>query len=81
MISLFTERGEFDIVGGETLRIEELQGRFTEAAESFSFSVQTYLSVCHCDEDTKAALDEIARQAFHAIVGTQNALIEYLEEK
>lgn len=63
------------------MNITDLQNKFTEASDFFSFSVQTYLATCPCDMDTRAALDEIAHQAFNAIAATQNALIEYLEEK
>ena len=63
------------------MEIRDLQNKFSEASEYFSYHAQTYLASSPCDEDTKAALDEIAHLAFDAIAATQNALIEYLEDK
>lgn len=63
------------------MNISDLQNKFTEASEHYSFAVQTYLGTCACDADTKYALDEISRQMFYALIETQNALIEYLKEK
>lgn len=58
----------------------ELQTRFSEVADDFSSSVQSYLADCSCDADTKNALDEIARQSFYALRETQEAIIKYLSE-
>ena len=63
------------------MTIEELRTSFAETSEFFALTTQQYLSSCLCDEDARIALDEIARQAFHALVQTQNALLDYLESK
>lgn len=63
------------------MNISDLQNKFTDVSEHFSFTVQAYLGTCQCDPDTKYALDEISKQAFYALTETQNALIEYLKEK
>ncbi len=58
----------------------ELKNEFTSALDTFSDTVQTYLNSCHCDEDTKMALDEIARQCFYALASTQEAIMKYIEK-
>lgn len=59
---------------------KELRTVFAQSSEQFSSAVQNYLSSCPCDADTKAALDEIARQCFYALTETQNAIMKYIEE-
>ena len=63
------------------MTVAELENKFSETLDSFGESVQAYLNRCACDADTRLALDEVARQAFHALAQTQSALIEYLESK
>ena len=63
------------------MTIEELENKFSETRDFFGESVQAYLNQCACDADTRLALDEVARQAFHALAQTQSALIQYLESK
>lgn len=59
---------------------DEMKSKFEEASEQFSLAVQNYLADCSCDSDTKAALDEIARQCFYALCETQDAIVKYIEE-
>lgn len=61
------------------MTVSELKDRFDRANNVFSSTVQDCLMSCHCDEDTRTALDEITRQAFYAIAETQDAIIEYLK--
>ena len=63
------------------MTLNELQDKLTEVNEAYSFAAQTYLATCQCDTDTRSALDEIAKQAFYAIVETQNAILEYLKKE
>lgn len=58
----------------------DLKDAFAQSSEQFSLAVQQYLSSCHCDGDTKQALDEIARQFFFALVETQDAIMKFIDE-
>ena len=60
--------------------ISALKLRFSNASDDFASSVQSYLKDCACDQETKSALDEIARQSFYALRETQTAIIDYLSK-
>lgn len=63
------------------MRIDELRQAFADASSQFSDEIHLYLKHCPCDDDTRDALDELARQYFYSLTMTQNAVIKYLSEK
>lgn len=62
------------------MTVEELTARFENTSDDFANAVQTTLKDSPCDAETKATLDEVARQAFYALRETQQAVIEYLNQ-
>lgn len=63
------------------MTLKKLSEKFDEINDYFSHETQFILAGSHCDEDTKIALDEIARQTFYAIAETQSAIINYLKSQ
>lgn len=63
------------------MRVDDLRQAFSDASSQFSDEVRFYLRHCPCDDDTKDALEEIARQYFYSLTMTQDAIIKYLSEE
>lgn len=57
----------------------ELKQNFEKISDDFSIAVKDCLSNSLCGEETKIALNEIARQTFYALCETQKLIIEYLD--
>lgn len=58
----------------------ELKQGFEKTANDFSIAVQDCLKTSSCDEETKIALNEIARQMFYTIHETQELIVKYLDK-
>ena len=63
------------------MTLNQLTKKLDDISDIFSRETQFILSTSHCDEDTKLALDDIARQTFYALSQTQSAIIDYLKSQ